>query len=120
MALPYASEDYRRVHAEIAGKPTTGRRSPLSRRTIRQAEPRYWIAETGRIPTATSAARRTSVPPSRRSSPEAAHRTKEFDRRRVGSDGCCGLSLADALVDGESYASTLNPPPGQGRRHPAR
>jgi hypothetical protein len=51
MAFPYAGEHYLRMHAEIAGKPTTGGRSPLSRRTIRQAVPRYSIAESGHLAT---------------------------------------------------------------------
>ncbi|MFC8074640.1 Eco57I restriction-modification methylase domain-containing protein [Streptomyces sp. NPDC057307] len=47
------------------------------------------------------------------------YRTKELILAEYDRMAAAGLSLENPLVDGENYTSTLNPPPGQGPRHPA-
>jgi hypothetical protein len=48
------------------------------------------------------------------------YQTKELVLAEYDRMAAAGLSLTQPLVDGENYTSTLNPPPGQGPRHPAR
>ncbi|MBT2392314.1 N-6 DNA methylase [Streptomyces sp. ISL-1] len=47
------------------------------------------------------------------------YRTKELILAEYDRMAAAGLSLENPLVEGESYTSTLTPPPGQGPRHPA-
>ncbi|MFD4235850.1 Eco57I restriction-modification methylase domain-containing protein [Streptomyces sp. NPDC058542] len=47
------------------------------------------------------------------------YRTKDLVLAEYDRMAAAGLSLTAPLVDGESYTSTLTPPPGQGPRHPA-
>ncbi|SFE23130.1 Methyltransferase domain-containing protein [Actinopolyspora alba] len=48
------------------------------------------------------------------------YRTKDLILAEYDRMATAGVSLDTPLVDGDNYASTLNPPPGQGPRHPAR
>ncbi|MFE7213142.1 Eco57I restriction-modification methylase domain-containing protein [Streptomyces sp. NPDC057611] len=47
------------------------------------------------------------------------YRTKELILAEYDRMAAAGVSLENPLVDGESYTSTLTPPPGHGPRHPA-
>ncbi|MBQ0905527.1 Eco57I restriction-modification methylase domain-containing protein [Micromonospora sp. U21] len=47
------------------------------------------------------------------------YRTKELILAEYDRMAAAGVSLANPLVDGENYTSTLTPPPGHGLRHPA-
>ncbi|MER7418332.1 DNA methyltransferase [Micromonospora peucetia] len=46
------------------------------------------------------------------------YRTKELILAEYDRMAATGVSFTSSLVEGENYVSTLNPPPGQGRRHP--
>ncbi|TDB73394.1 Eco57I restriction-modification methylase domain-containing protein [Micromonospora sp. KC723] len=46
------------------------------------------------------------------------YRTKELLLAEYDRMAAAGVSLTNPLVDGESYTSTLTPPPGHGPRHP--
>ncbi|WP_422733373.1 Eco57I restriction-modification methylase domain-containing protein [Micromonospora sp. WMMD558] len=47
------------------------------------------------------------------------YRTKELILAEYDRMAAAGVSLTNPLVDGETYTSTLAPPPGHGPRHPA-
>ncbi|MDT0481052.1 hypothetical protein [Streptomyces doebereineriae] len=47
------------------------------------------------------------------------YRTKRLVLTEHDRMATAGLSLEKPLVDGETYASPLTPPPGHGPRHPA-
>ncbi|QXV61543.1 DNA methyltransferase [Amycolatopsis sp. TNS106] len=47
------------------------------------------------------------------------YRTKDLILAEYDRMAAAGVSLTTPLIDGESYTSTLNPPPGHGPRHPA-
>ena len=48
------------------------------------------------------------------------YRTKEFVLIEYDRMASTNVTLVDPLVDGESYMSTIEPPPGHGCRHPKR
>ncbi|MGW7279408.1 Eco57I restriction-modification methylase domain-containing protein [Streptomyces sp. NPDC054844] len=48
------------------------------------------------------------------------YRTKRLVLTEYDRLAKAGLSLANPLVDGQTYTSTLTPPPGHGPRHPAK
>jgi len=48
------------------------------------------------------------------------YRTKDLVLAEYDRMAAAGVSLTNPLVDGESYTSTLNPPPGHGPRHPTK